>query len=150
MYTHEGVSVATCNPMLCPHWFVGNFKKPMILCACSTSRSHEQRTKCRSRSKNMWKVWLFYSQNNKILLLSNMTDICLRNLFTRCTKVCGLFSLDCAFWMLIGWAGELRSHVVMICISLWIQSSNFKTHSACLGESKHEQKNIRTFAEAFY
>ena len=28
---------------------------------------------------------------------------------TRCAKVCGLFFLDCAFRMLIGWAGKLRS-----------------------------------------
>ena len=29
---------------------------------------------------------------------------------TRCAKVCGLLFLDCAFWMLIGWAGKLRSY----------------------------------------
>ena len=29
--------------------------------------------------------------------------------FTRCAKVCGLFSLDCASWMLIGWANKLQS-----------------------------------------
>ena len=44
----------------------------MILCARSTSRSREQSTKRISRSENMWKVCLFYSQNNKIVWLSNM------------------------------------------------------------------------------
>ena len=29
--------------------------------------------------------------------------------FTRYAKVYGLFLLDCAFWMLTGWAGKLRS-----------------------------------------
>ena len=30
---------------------------------------------------------------------------------TRCAKVCGLFFFrDCAFWLVIGWADELRSH----------------------------------------
>ena len=38
-------------------------KKPMVLCKRSTSRSREQSTKHRSRSENMWKVCLFYSQN---------------------------------------------------------------------------------------
>ena len=53
-----------------PCWFVGNQdKKPMILCARSTSRSRELSTKCRSRSENVWKVCLVYSQNNKIFLI---------------------------------------------------------------------------------
>ena len=30
--------------------------------------------------------------------------------FARCTKLCGLFFLDCAFRVLIGYAGKLRSH----------------------------------------
>ena len=30
--------------------------------------------------------------------------------FTKCAKVCGLFFLDYAFWMLIDWGGKLRSH----------------------------------------
>ena len=45
--------------------------EPTILCARSASRSREQNTKRRSRSENMWKVGLFYSQNNKI---SNKAD----------------------------------------------------------------------------
>ena len=47
-------------------------KKPIILCARSTSRSwSEQSMKRRSGSENMWKVCLFYSHSNKILWLSN-------------------------------------------------------------------------------
>ena len=72
------------------------------ICTCSTSRSSEQSTKHRSSSEIIRKVCLFYSQNNKIISLSNMADM-------RCAKVCGLLFLDCAFWMLIGWAGKLGS-----------------------------------------
>ena len=44
----------------------------MILCTRSTSRSHEHHASwC---SENMQKVCLFYSQNNKIVWLSNMAD----------------------------------------------------------------------------
>ena len=55
-------------------WVI-KIKKPMILCAHFTSRSREQSTKCRSRSENMREVCLYYSQNNKIVRLSNMVDI---------------------------------------------------------------------------
>ena len=88
-------------------WVI-KMKKPMILCARSTSRSREQSTKRRSRSENMWMVCYFYGQNNKIAWLSNMADRSLEK-FTRCTKVCGLFFLDCSFRMLIGWADKLQS-----------------------------------------
>ena len=54
-------------------WVI-KIKKPMILCAHSTSRSREQNTKRRSSSENTWKVCLFYSQNNKIVWLSNMAN----------------------------------------------------------------------------
>ena len=43
--------------------------------ARSTLRSSEHSTKRTSRDENMWKVCLFYSQNNKIVWLSNMADI---------------------------------------------------------------------------
>ena len=94
--------------LLRPRWFVGNQdkKKLMILCARSTSRSREQSTKRVSRSENMWKVCLFYSQNNKIVWLSNMADTFLEK-FTRCAKVCGFPPLDYAFRTLIGRAGRL-------------------------------------------
>ena len=81
----------------------------MILCARSTSRWSEQSTKRRSCSENMWEVCLFYSQNNKIVWLLNMPDTCFEK-FTRCAKLCGLFFLDCAFQLLIGWAGKPQSH----------------------------------------
>ena len=47
----------------------------MILCTRSTPRSSEQSTKHRSCSESMQKVCLFYSQNNKIVWLSNVADI---------------------------------------------------------------------------
>ena len=98
-------------------------KMPMILCAraCSMSRSREQSTKRRSRSKNMQMVCLFYSQNNKIECLSTMT-VFLEE-FARFAKVCGLSVLDCAFCrMLIGWAGKLWSHG---CKALHFVTTNF-------------------------
>ena len=67
-------------------------KKPMILCARSTSRSSEQRAKRRSRSENMRKVCLFYNQNSKILWLSNMAGTLFEK-FTRCVRISGLFFL---------------------------------------------------------
>ena len=45
----------------------------------------------------------FFSQNNKIILLSNMADIFFEE-FTRCAKVCGLLFLDSGFLLLIGLA----------------------------------------------
>ena len=66
-------------------------QKLLILCARATSSSR--------------KVWSFCSQNNKIVL-SNMAGTSFRKI-TRCAKVCGLFFLDCAVWVLIGWAGKL-------------------------------------------
>ena len=92
-------------------WVI-KIKKPMILCARTTLRSREQSTKCRSPSENMWKVCLFYSQNNKIVWLSNMAD-------SWCAKVCGLFYLIvlCGCWL----AGQTKSdHVVVLtCESVW-------------------------------
>ena len=56
-------------------WVI-KIKKPMILCARSTSRSNEQSTKRRSRSENVRKFCLSYNQNNKIVWLSSMADTC--------------------------------------------------------------------------
>ena len=78
-----------------------SMKKPMILCARSTSRSREQITKRRSSSDNMWKVCLVCSQNNKIVWLSNMADT-----FYEVRKGLWAFFLDCAFRMLIGWTDK--------------------------------------------
>ena len=97
-----------------PRWFVGNQdkKKPMILCARSTSRSREQSTKRRSRSENMWKVCLFYNQYNKISWLSNMADTFFEK-FTKRAKVCGLFFLTVLFGR---WLAEqaICDHVVLL------------------------------------
>ena len=54
-------------------WVI-KIKKPMILCVCSRSRSSQQSTKRRSRSKNIPKFCLFYSHNNKIVWLSGIAD----------------------------------------------------------------------------
>ena len=89
-------------------WVI-KMKKPIILCARSTSRSSEQSKKRRARNKNMRTFCLFYDHNNKILWLSNMADTFLGK-FTRCAKVCGLFSSSwLCFRMLIGWADKLWS-----------------------------------------
>ena len=80
----------------------------MILWARSMSTSCEQSAKHRSRSEDMWKVCLFYSQNNKIVWFSNMADTVWRNLRVA-QRFVGFLFLDCASRMLIGGAGKLRS-----------------------------------------
>ena len=82
-------------------WII-EIEKPIILCTCSTSRSSEQSMIHRSRSKNMWKVCLFYSQNTKIVWLSNMADTFFEK-FPKCAKVCGLFFLIVLFgcWLVM-------------------------------------------------
>ena len=104
-------------------FWVINIKEPMNLCARSTSTSSAQSKKRKSHSENIRKVCLLYTQNNKIVWLSYMADIlfvclfvCLFVLFlffekfTGCAKVCKHFFLDCAFPLMIGWAGKLWSH----------------------------------------
>ena len=72
-------------------WVI-EIKTSVILCARGASRSREQNRKHRSRSENMPKISLLYSQHNKIVWLSNIEDtICEK--FTRCAKFCGLFFL---------------------------------------------------------
>ena len=73
----------------------------MILCALSTSTSSELRTK---RSKNMRKVCLFLVQLSRLYDYQTWkTEI------HEVRKGLWAFFLDCAFRMLIGWAGRLRS-----------------------------------------
>ena len=83
-------------------WFVGN-KKPTILCARSTSSKSERSKKCRSRSENIRKGCLFYSQNNKIVWISKIADKFIEK-FTRCAKVCGIFSWMC--FLRADWLGR--------------------------------------------
>ena len=87
-------------------WVI-KIKKPMILCARSTSRSREQKPK--SCGDNMRKVCSFYSHNNKIVWLSNMADMFVWDIH-EVRKGLWAFILDCAFRVLSGWAGELWSH----------------------------------------
>ena len=80
----------------------------MILCTRSTSRSSEQSTKntdetARTRER------LVYVIVRITKLYDYQTWRTLFEKFARCAKVYGLFFLDCAFRMLIGWADELRS-----------------------------------------
>ena len=66
-----GLTPKPCDWIFRLHWFVGNSdKKPMILCACSTSRSCEQSTK-HHWGKNMRKFCLFYRQNNKSMIIKH-------------------------------------------------------------------------------
>ena len=69
--------------------------RPMILCAHSTSRSREQSTKGRLKNENMWKVCLFYSENKKILWVSNMADTFLFWEIHEGRQGYGLFSWMC-------------------------------------------------------
>ena len=84
-------------------WHLWLIKKTMILFARSTLRSSALSMKLEHMKS------LFYSQNNKMVWLSNMADAFFLEKFTRCAKVCGLFFLDCAFQMLICWADKLPS-----------------------------------------
>ena len=58
----------------------------------------------------MWKVCLFYSQNNNDY---QTWQTHLFEKFTRRAKVCGLFFLDCAFRTLIGGAGN-SDHTLVV------------------------------------
>ena len=91
----------------------------MILCARSSSRPSEQSKKHRSRSENMWKVCLCYSQNNKLVWLSNMAD----TVFSQ-AKVCGL----CFPWLcLLGadWLhGQSNSDHMDVSMALLIYKTN--------------------------
>ena len=74
--------------------------KPMIFCA---RREHKTQIKQREQAKGLFQ----YS----IVKITRLYDYQtwrthLLDEFIRCAKVCGLF-LDCAFRMLIGWAGKL-------------------------------------------
>ena len=55
-------------------WVI-KIKKSMILCARSTSKSREQSKKRRSRSENMRKVRLFYSQNDCMIIKHRIWEI---------------------------------------------------------------------------
>ena len=87
----------------------------MILCTCSTvCWDQVETTKCKSSGKNMWKVCLFYSQNN-ILWWLNMANAFVWKIHevrkdTMYAWAIFFFLLDCAFQVLIGWTSKLWSH----------------------------------------
>ena len=124
-------------------WII-KIKRPIILCARSSSS--EQSTKPRSHSESMREVCLLYSRNNKIVWLSNMADTFTR--FTRCTKVCGLFLLNCAFRILIGWAGKLRSRGKYAVYKSTFEALKRPAPSLCLQKKVHtrlRRKRSRLF-----
>ena len=47
--------------------------------------------------------------------------------FKRCAKVCGLFILDCAFWLLIGWA----SNTPITCL-VWSVTDTWRVRTCSL------------------
>ena len=103
-------------------WYNGpwviKIKTPTILCARSTWRENEQSNKHRSRSENIWNVYLFYSQINKIVWLSNMTETFIKK-FARCAKVCGPFFLIVLFgrWL----AGQANSDHMEYMRKSWLK-----------------------------
>ena len=114
-------------------------KMSMILCARSTSRSREQSTKRGASSVNVWKVCSFDSHNNKILWLWFM-----RNLkIYKARKGIWAFSLDCAFRMLIGWAGKLQSHGRYFRVNMYIPCrGTWGLLISWLVLSKRQKKNM--------
>ena len=81
-------------------WVIKILKKPMILCARSTSSSSEQSTKRRSRSESMRNFCFFHSQNNNIYDYQTWQTRFWRN--SRGAQRFVGFFLDCAFQVLIG------------------------------------------------
>ena len=68
--------------------------------------------------------------------------------FTRCAKVCGLFLLDCAFRILIGWAGKLRSHGKYAVYKSTFEALRRPAPSLCLQKKVHtrlRRKRSRLF-----
>ena len=100
----------------------------MVLCKRSTSRSSEQSMKHQSRSENMWKVCLFYSEDYKVLWLSNMADMFLEK-FTKCTKDCGVFSWLC--FRDVDWLG-IQSPITWPPSSEQILSSNVTLETSAI------------------
>ena len=71
-------------------------------------------------------------QVNRARYVDHATRVCKRFVhsivsekFTRCAKVCGLFSLDCPFQVLIGWAGKRRSHGSRFCTA---PANDYRVH----------------------
>ena len=80
----------------------------MILCTPSMLKLSEQSMKCRSCSENMKNDSSFYTQNNKIAWLSNITDTFFWEIH-EVRKGLWAFFLDGVCQMLIDWAGKFQS-----------------------------------------
>ena len=112
-------------------WVV-KIKKPMILCAHSMSRLRQHSTKRRTRSKNMWKVCLFYSQNNRIVsIIKHGRHIFLTNSRGAQRYVLLLF-LIVLFGCLL--AGQTNSNHMalsglLFLVFMWVMSSHTKLYN---------------------
>ena len=104
-------------PSLVDLWVI-KIKKPMILCACSTSRSREQSTKNADHTARTCERFVY-----SVVKITRLYDYqTWQTRFWRnsrgAQRLMGLFFLDCAFRMLIDWAGKLRSHVwLLLCVT---------------------------------
>ena len=83
-------------------WVI-QIKKAMILCARSTSRSREQNTKRTSYSENM-----IVKDGRDCIIIKHSRHI--TGVIHEVRKGLWASFLDCAFQILIGWAGKLGSH----------------------------------------
>ena len=125
----------------------------MILCALSTSRSREQSTKRRPSSENMLKVCLFYSQNNKILWLSNMADKFVWEIHEVRRGLWAWLCFSGADWLgeqtLITWL-ELWADRSVLCKAFydwnnsWVKQSSCYKHSGVSTFGKWEKSLLRT------
>ena len=92
--------------ILRPHW--PRWKSPWSF-AHVVRRDHMNRSRNADQAATTCERFiLFYSQNNKIVWLSNMADTFLEK-FTRCAKVCGLFFLIVLFGCWLAEQTKLRS-----------------------------------------
>ena len=97
----------------------------------------------REDGENIWKVCLFYGQNNKIVGSSNMADTFIEK-FMRCAKVCGLFFMVVFFgcWL----AGQTNSDHMVSGTDLEIL-----VHRKALNNNGYDQKmSQRYFCPAEY
>ena len=127
LYVLLSISISLCLCVcICPsiYWiyycvdlWVIKIKKSMILCARGASKitwtkreTHQAARICERFVYSIVKTTWFYDY-----------------LRTRGTKVCGLFFLDCAFRVLIGWAGKFRSRgwlCLFVCLSVCLSVSS--------------------------
>ena len=123
-----------CDWIFWPHWFVGNQDKKAHDALHTHCTLHEQSMKCRTSSKNMWKVCLFsyQSQNSTILWLPNMTNTIVWEILEVCKGLWAFFSrltFSDADWLtLIIWSSD---HVdVLMAFFVWPAGPGLKAESS--------------------